>query len=197
MKGSLGHYPSSGLCLSGEGDLPGDGVFHQLCSHLTTRTVYHIDHSCRKTGVIDRPNEFRGGDGSAAGRFGHKSAARSQARPHLPGEKVHRIIQGVMRAATPTGWRRTRSGRGCGQPFPDVPPALFCIIVQISADDRISVVHFSGAFPAPGSEGGLWTPSSLAPDPRQNAAASLLLAGGLRHRGNAFFAASKAVRPPG
>jgi hypothetical protein len=131
MKGSLGHYPSSGLCLSGEGDLPGDGVFHQLCSYLASRTVYHIDHSCRKTGVIDRPNEFRGGDGSAAGRFGHKSAARSQARPHLPGEKVHRIIPGGDEGSDAHGLAEDNaSATGCGQPFPDVPPALFCIIVQ-------------------------------------------------------------------
>ncbi len=90
----VSHYPASGICLSGECNLAGDRVFHELRSDLASRAMHCVRRACWQARVTDRTHELRGCERSLARRFGHECAACCQSRADLPGQKIHREVPG-------------------------------------------------------------------------------------------------------
>ena len=131
MCGSVGHYPATGLCLSGKGDLSGDGIFHQFRAHLAARPVHHIGRARGQASFAHGPHKLRSGQRSEAGRLGHEGAAGSKSGRDLPGQKVHGKVPGGDESGD-AHWLAQHDAaavRG-GDPLAEVSLAFFCVIVK-------------------------------------------------------------------
>jgi hypothetical protein len=86
----VGHYPATGLCLSGKSNLSGDGIFYQFRPNFASRPVHHIGSARGKAGSqTDLTNSVA----LLLGGFATK-AARGKAGRDLPGQDPRKVPGG-------------------------------------------------------------------------------------------------------
>ena len=132
--------------LSGKGDLAGDGAFHQLRSHLSTRPMHHIGRARRQARVADGPHKLGRRQWRLAGRLGHEGAAGGKSGGDLPGQEVHGIVPGGDEGTDPYGLAEHDAAavRSC-DPFAEVSLALFGVVVEhISRGEKLHLCVLEG-----------------------------------------------------